>query len=388
MADVQWLPMGIRLAPPPSHNDIKLAAQRRMAAIAGPAFISERHVPSSAPGARIAMSSRNRSVWPCDCLFMPTDRLARLNSFPKDAGIVFLEGPHLYFILNEGVTPQQLAVLEGLSEDEMAEVLPQFATRVKMSVTSLLKGPFPVFDAKKVLGDMSDDVVQEKYGMTDRRAIARQWKVSNTAKADIGTTTHAAAETFYNTGHVSTDPRIQIEMKQLREFAAWMEVNDWEVVRTEPMPWLDLDPPNKQYLAGSVDLVARHRRTNKFGVFDYKRTGKDLTASLGGIYGFGTGAFSQVENLPRHHYSVQLHIYRQMLMSPGYSLDIPVENLYLVRFHPKTKTGTFEVIQAFNYEHLARELMVNYELYSVMHERHKQHEREQEAWMNEASTAM
>lgn len=359
----------------------------RMAATAGPAMLAELLPRSAADngggGARVRMCSRNLDIWPCDCRFMPTDRLARQHPFANDRRIVFLEEPHVYFILRPDATARQLASLESLDDMQQLEVLPAFADRVSLSVTGLVHAPFPAFDARHILGRMSAEKKRQKYGTADDRAIARAWQRDNTAKADTGTGVHAAMEIYFNTGYWSRDPRIQIELQQGRRFVAWLEAHNLEVVRTEPTVWVPIALPDEDavYLAGSVDCLARHRTTHEWYILDWKRTGKELVPTKNGAFGWGTGKFAQVEHLPFHHYSLQLHLYRAMLQSPGYGLTIPSQNLYLVRFHPKTASGSFELVPCADYAAYADELLTNYTLYRDLHMEHKRHEADMRQWM-------
>jgi hypothetical protein len=149
-------------------------------------------------------------------------------------------------------------------------------------------------------------------------------------------------------------------------------------VRTEPVLAMAV---GNDVLCGSVDFLGKHRRTGQYYILDWKCTGKELKPTADGAFGWGTGAFDGMENLPFHHYSLQLHMYRLMFQSPGYDLTIPVENLLLVRFHRDTADGSFEVVPCAEYSAMAQELLDNYPTYLQLSTEHEQQQADIDKWM-------
>lgn len=299
--------------------------------------------------ARVAMEDRDPEVWPCDCAMLPTDVLSRRNPFPQDKRIRFVESTHKYYIDGE---------------------------EAPTSTTSIVHAPFPHFDTK---GRAQAAVGKPKYPGMSARQIARSWAAAGRNAANHGTTMHAAIEVAINTGYWSQDPRIQTELAMARDFIAKeIEPRGLEWFRTEPTVFVDpKKSPGGFVLPGSVDCLCRHPETGEVWVFDWKRVKGLDQPSARGNFGWGFPPFDKLENTKVSHYSLQLHVYRHILVH-YYGFKIPKENLFMVAFHPAYPT--YLMVPAIDVEHLVDHIMSNYPRYLEIAMKNRQEEREVEAW--------
>ena len=259
--------------------------------------------------ARISIEDRDKAVWPCDCLYLSTDVLARKNPFPQDARITFVESTHKYYI-------------DGQESP--------------ISVTGFIKAPFSDFDARAQCERLAKSDNPKYVGMTPRE-IALSWIENGNSASGLGTRMHAAVEVALNTGYWSQDPLILPEMAMAQRFVK-EQITDKGLVpfRTEPIVFVDPKLNGGKVLPGSVDCVCHNPTTDEYTVFDWKRS-KNLVKTMDGRHGFGhAGPFTNDEDIDYTKYSVQLHTYRYILQT-YYGLTIPKDNLYMVVFHPRNQ---------------------------------------------------
>lgn len=313
------------------------------------AYLSSRAAATAGEGsARTDIAARDPRVWPCDCRLLRTDLLAQQHPFEQDARIRFVEDTHTYYI--DGV-------------------------KAPASVTGFAHAPFPAFDAQATIATMAS---RHNYGDLTDRQIALQWKERGNVASSLGTCMHAAIEVYLNTGYWSKDPRIQPELRMAADFLQTeVEGRGLEVYRTEPTIYVDpKTSPGGWMLPGSVDCICRDPKTNQFWVLDWKRVqGLDKT------YGFGEPPFDELDDSKASQYSIQLHIYRYILVN-YYGLDVPEECLYMVTFHPDN--GRYQMIQAKPVAHLVKHMMDNPDVYMAKIAEHKAIEERNARWMAEA----
>lgn len=308
---------------------------------------------SGSVASRTAMHDRNPLVWPCDCLAMPTDALAKRNPFPQDKRIRFVESTHKYYI--DGV--------EAVT-----------------SVTSMAHAPFPHFDTKE---RAEASVGNHKYAGLTALEIAQQWSDSGERASSLGTTMHAAIEVALNTNYWSTDHRIQPELAMARAFFnTEVAGRGLEVFRTEPTIFGPLGDSGL-VLPGSVDCLCRDPNTGELWIFDWKRVEK-LYVSVAGRFGWGEGPFNRLENIKYAQYSLQLHIYRHILVN-HYGFSIHPDNLYMVALHP-ANTG-YRMLRALDVSDLvATELMgSNFAAHLETIRHHKACDAASEAWKHQGT---
>ena len=191
---------------------------------------------------------------------------------------------------------------------------------VAASVSSMAGALFRVFDPRNV----------------HTRVVARDWRAEGRVAARLGTLLHRAIEIALEGGGWSSDARIAPEVAMARHFYETEIVGKGlEVQRVELAVWAYVGMAGKR-IAGSLDCLCRHRESDEHFIVDWKRI-VELPSSGGGRSGWGRGAFGHMENIKLEVYSLQLHLYRRLVMQQ-HGLKIPVGNLHLVLLHPGNRT--------------------------------------------------
>lgn len=257
--------------------------------------------------ARVEIKDRKREKWPDDGLYISTHDLACQNPFAHDNRIWFDEEPHLYYV-------------DG-------KVMP-------ISSTSICHALFDPFDAMQTVGNMKPESKAASYGdMTDEEIVA-SWKQKGNEASTTGTKVHAAIEVFLNTGFISRDSSIRPHINMFLNFykGEFVRKMHLEPVRTELLVFGPSETPN---MAGSIDLLARSRKTGEFSILDWKCVGGDLSASYGKFCNVPWLRQFRIPASKLGQYSLQLHLYRYVLMKSHGFPFIPVANLFLVVLHPE-----------------------------------------------------
>jgi ATP-dependent exoDNAse (exonuclease V) beta subunit len=321
------------------------------------------HAAASGGGdARISMEDRDKKTWPSDCFYLSTDVLALKNPFPQDQRIRFVESTHKYYI-----------------DGKLAPI----------SVTSFVHAPFDEFDAMeqafKQVEKARSGNPRAKYPNMTAREIARAWLDNGAQQSSLGTTMHAAIEVYLNTGYWSRDVRVQYELSLARDFVQ-KEIVDrgLEVYRTEPTIYVDPQMHPKQYvLPGSVDCICRDPKTDELHIFDWKRS-KQIDKTKNGFGGYGTvGPLTQHENVNFVQYSLQLHVYRHILVN-YYGKKVPKDALFIVVFHPSN--STYLKIPTADMSAEVDWLMENYELCLQLGKEHDELKQRNLRWALEPDT--
>lgn len=255
--------------------------------------------------ARVEIKDRKPNKWPDDCLGISTHDLAVKNPFPHDARIWFDEEPHIYYVDGKAMPISSTGVVHSL---------------------------FEPFDAMKILAKMNPEKKAKEYGQLSDADIAALWTKRGEEAATTGTKVHAAAEVFLNTGFITRDLSLRAHVNMFLNFY----VNDFvrkmhlEPVRTE---LLVFGPDTNSKMGGSIDLLARSRKTGEFFILDWKAVGGDLAEG----FGFCNMPWLRQFRIPKSkvgEYSIQLCLYRHVLMTSHGFPFIPVSNLFLVVLHP------------------------------------------------------
>lgn len=299
--------------------------------------------------ARVELASRAAEAWPVDAVHISTDALAQRHPHPRDATIRFDEGPHLYYV-RDSPTP------------------------LPISGTGVVHALFDTLPSSAFIEAMRQETRAAKYaGMSDDDILA-QWRATGARSSMDGTRMHAAIETYWNTydpvtrtGFITRDPVLQCEMALFRQFLEhefWpRELEPW---RTEMIVHDDIQ------VAGSIDFIARSARTGEFYVFDWKRV-REIKCSARGRNGFSPVLPAyKLENVNYVHYSLQLHLYRHMLMQHYGLPHIPVANLYLVVIHPND--ASYSLVQCADLSHVVPHVFTKMPEIIARHTAHKNQE--------------
>lgn len=231
---------------------------------------------------------------------MNPSRLEILNAHPRDAHIVFDEGPHIYTI-------------DGDSDYK--------------SVTTWNHSHFKDFDgdaiATKIIERLAanPDPSNKYHGMTKEQILAG-WEVNRDAAAKAGTKMHFDIECFYN------DLEVENDSAEFGYFLDFHEDNqDLEPFRTEWMVW-----DKELKLAGSIDMVFV-KPDGRLMIYDWKRS----KAIVRNKPFEGRALPPCINHLPDTnfwHYSLQLNTYKAII-ERQYGFE--VDELRLVCLHPDKK---------------------------------------------------
>ena len=275
--------------------------------------------------ARVALASRVAAAWPTDAVHICTNALALAHPHPRDATIEFDEGPHIYYVDGKPLPISGTGVVHALFDAQPS--------------SAFIAGMRPETRAAKYPGMSDDDIL-------------RAWQSAGAQASLDGTRMHAAIETYWNTydcvartGFVTRDPLLVREMALFRQF---LEHEFWP---RDLEPWrTEMIVHDNTHVAGSIDFVARSARTREFYIFDWKRV-REIKHSARGRSGYSPVLPEyKLENVNFVHYSLQLHLYRYLLMR-FYDIDpIPVTNLYMVVLHPQDVS--YSLVQCADLSHV------------------------------------
>lgn len=231
------------------------------------------------------------------------DYLANKNAHPRDANIVFDEGPHIYTI-------------NGNSDF--------------MSVTTWNHSHFAHFDPDSVIDKMmaSNKWAQSKYFGKTREEIKTEWEETGNLARDEGTKMHHNIECFYNGVAVDEASRNTTEYKYFQDF-----VKDYSHLTAFRTEWMIYDEELK--LAGSIDMVFQTPE-GTLEIYDWKRA-KEIKR----YNPFQNGITECVEHLPDcnfYHYSLQLNTYKAILER---NYGVKINGLYLICLHPNNENGSY-----------------------------------------------
>lgn len=258
--------------------------------------------------------------------------LSALHAHPRDTRIRFHEASHVYEL-----------VVENDDDDDDAKT--SF-----VSVTTLVHRQFPAFDADRVIAKMhaSPRWPQSPYYPMTADAIRAQWHRAGQDAASRGTALHARIERFYNNHGMNHNDDDDDE-----EFAQFLRFHRDVVVTRGLVPyrteWAVFD--ETAGVAGSVDMVYRDPHTGRLCIYDWKRTKALKTDNP---YENGLPPFLHTYPHCNHvHYSLQLHLYREILVT-RYDTG-PIDELCLVVMHPNRSEA--QVVPCLDLREEARALL-------------------------------
>jgi len=261
--------------------------------------------------ARMDYSAREPTQWPIDCLMIDTGVLTVKNPFENnmDGRIIFISDNDMHDYYVDGI-------------------------KYPFSATSLASVACEQFMKYTIATNCSKKSRNKDYMNKTALEILAIWENS----ARIGTKMHAAIEVFFNSGVITKDPEVSVEMLYFRDFVKnELEPRGLECYRTEPI--IFTEPSSGFKTAGSVDFIGIDKNGD-YWILDWKRT-----LHLNSIE---PEHYTKMMNAPLEHlhstdynkYSLQLHIYRYIL-AKYYNIHVKAENMALVAFHPSNKTYKF-----------------------------------------------
>lgn len=198
----------------------------------------------------------------------------------------------------------------------------RYGTKLLKSVTTLIKEYTPEFDSISMAERCSKK--EGKYYGIEPKDIARQWEEDMNTKADFGTTVHQIAEMIF-----SSIPSSMIKSFDTQQFvdsiAELYNIFRDKVISTEQVIF-----DYKLGLAGQIDFLAYNN--GMIDLYDWK-TSEEIDNKA---YGKLKGNFIHIPNSKFDKYSLQLSIYKHILIRKGYK----VNKMYLIQL---TKEGHKEI---------------------------------------------
>lgn len=254
------------------------------------------------------------------------DYLEKTNAHSRDAHISFDEPSHKYFLRGDG--------------------------RNVTSVTTYMKRFFHEFDGRAVIrvhGSRWRSTPGHKYAKMSTEEILATWEANRVLQSNLGTRMHERFELFYNTPRVDRESRVDersgylwskptpdeggrpsdasVEViPEYAQFNRFHSAHDVRPYRTEMRVY-----DTELRLAGSVDLIALGDVPNRYTMYDWKRSSKELSPDAPH---FGRVCLPPLAHLPDTaytHYVLQQNVYAHILRA---KYDMIVDRMFLVRFHP------------------------------------------------------
>lgn len=241
---------------------------------------------------------------------MPLDYLEKAHHHPRDAHVIFDEGPHTYTI----------------TTDPDAKYT---------SVTTWVHRHFEKFNSDKVITKMmaSKNWPNNKYYGKTRHQIKLLWDANRDAAAAAGTKLHYDIECHYNKCAVTND---SVEYGYFKKFRA-----DFKHLKPYRTEWMVYHEDYK--LAGSIDMVFENPDGTLL-IYDWKRC-KEITKTTPWNKYAITPEIDYLPDTNFWHYSLQLNTYKKILEE---KYDKKVTELYLVALHPDNKKNSYERLKVPN----------------------------------------
>jgi len=230
------------------------------------------------------------------------------------------------------------------------------------SVTKLVKGQFPIFDAdlviKRMMSGKNWNEDNKYWGMTPPE-IKKLWTSNGAKQSSAGTNLHFNIEQFMNQWLVDEndlfcDSTHDDLLDSYKEDVANNESNisntskEWNYFINFISDHLEMKPFRTEWmiydedlkLAGSIDMLYKNS-DGTYDIYDWKRC-KEITK----VHNYNTtGSTPFTMSIPDTnfwHYSLQLNTYKAILLR---KYGINIRNLYLVQFHIDNPKDNYEIFQ-------------------------------------------
>lgn len=200
---------------------------------------------------------------------------------------------------------------------------------VYKSATSILKDHFPVFDQENIAKRYA-----LKHNTTPELVIA-DWEAIAKKATDHGTMVHAYLECLL----LEIDPGehclTEMTVKTLQDISNKIKEN-YDVIESEKIVFC---PDLK--ISGTMDLFAYSTKRNEYLLADWK-TNKKMELE-NNFNKFGSGPFMKIPDINFHHYSLQVHLYKEMIIRERYIANGKKANIKCLITHiPSSEEGVFK----------------------------------------------
>jgi len=194
------------------------------------------------------------------------------------------------------------------------------------SITTFIHQFFGHFDADAVITNMmrSKKWPNSPWNGMTREAIKATWSANARNASEAGTAVHLAIEMVMNGSPHLVPAHIEVSPEMKYFWKYWKSHSEiWEPWRTEWEVW---DEPLK--LAGSIDMVYKHKTNGTYAIYDWKRTKEIKTDNT---WQSGLGPVSHLPDCNLWHYTLQLNSYKYLLEK---NYGIKISELALIVLHP------------------------------------------------------
>lgn len=205
------------------------------------------------------------------------------------------------------------------------------------SVTKLIHRWFPEFDAEAV----AKKKAQREGGSYE--ALVREWSKKRDEAATFGSKIHLMAEKMI----IENDDRSADELAQNEREQAYLEAVK-ESLRRIRLGYEVIEPEKIVFsprlrVAGTVDLLLRHRATGEYVIADWKTNREIKTSAYRQELGFGP--CHRIENCNFNHYSLQVSSYAELLTIEGYLPEVQAVRGVLVHLSDRDGKVTCSYIK-------------------------------------------
>lgn len=181
-----------------------------------------------------------------------------------------------------------------------------------MSGTAFVHKFFPEFDAKKV-----SFFYARKHGL-DQQQVLAMWREKGERASNFGSNVHTCAEYEIRPERGSIKPMNQAEAKAfkrvrlaIKHMGKFLEFIEPEMIVFSPALGV----------AGTIDLLARHKETGEIYIIDWK-----TNEAIDQENKYGTRGLEPISDLfdcNFAHYSLQVSLYQYILIKENYFPDAP-----------------------------------------------------------------
>jgi len=197
------------------------------------------------------------------------------------------------------------------------------------SITKFLHEFFPHFDADAVIKNMMKSKKWPSspwFGMSPA-AIKEAWNANGREASEAGTAMHLGIEMVMNGAEAVVTDTIKESIEWKYFWNYWRDdCKVWEPWRTEWEVW-----DEELKLAGSIDMIYKHRTNGTYAIYDWKRSKK---ITMENTFQSGLGPVTHLPDTNYWHYTLQLNLYRWLLEN---NYGIVISEMALVIMHPNNK---------------------------------------------------
>lgn len=216
------------------------------------------------------------------------------------------------------------------------------------SITTLIHNYFPEFDAETVAAKKA------KREGTCAEELKALWEKTRVDASMLGKAVHLMAEIILTEGNLESANHLPSSSKELAyleclKVALSKILKNYEVLGVE---YIVFSP--KYGVAGTIDLLLRNKKTKNLLIVDWKTNKKINFSSFGNEKGFGPCA--KLPNCNFMTYSLQLSLYREILMQENYFSGVEI-TCAIVHFKSELDKVSFAQIDPKDLSHVAKNIL-------------------------------